>query len=49
MIASILGLEGEEGMAEEDVKELIDGIADPAGTLYRFSLPASLLRRKRIS
>jgi len=49
MIASILGLEGEEGIAEEAVKELIDGVVDPAGTFYRFSLPASLLRRKRIS
>jgi len=49
MIASILGLEDEERMAEEDVQKLIDGIADPAGTFYRFSLPASLLRRKRVS
>ncbi|MFC1897355.1 oxidoreductase [Chloroflexota bacterium] len=48
MIASILGLEEEEGMAEEDVKKLIDGIADPAGTFYRFSLPSSLLKRKRM-
>ena len=48
MIASILGLEGEGVMAEEEVKKLIDGIADPAGTFYRFSLPASLLRRRRI-
>jgi len=49
MIASILGLEDEERMAEEDVQKLIDGIADPAGTFYRFSLPASLLRRKIVS
>ena len=48
MIASILGLDDEERMAEEDVKTLIDGIADPAGTFYRFSLPASLLKRKRM-
>jgi len=48
MIASILGLEGEERVTEEEVKKLIDGIADPAGTFYRFSLPASLLRRRRI-
>jgi len=47
MIASILGLEEEEGMTEEDVKKLIDGIADPAGTFYRFSMPASLLTRGR--
>ncbi len=48
MIASILGLEGEEKRTEADVKKLIDGIVDPAGTFYRFSLPASLLGRKRM-
>ncbi|HEX74735.1 MAG TPA: oxidoreductase [Dehalococcoidia bacterium] len=48
MIASILGVEGEEQMTEEDTKKLIDQIADPAGTFYRFSLPTSLLRRRRI-
>ena len=48
MIASILGLEEEEGMTEEEVKKLIDGIVDPAGTFYRFSLPASLLTRRRM-
>lgn len=48
MIASILGLEGEEKMTEEEVKKLIDGIVDPAGTFYRFSLASSLLRRKRM-
>jgi F420-non-reducing hydrogenase small subunit len=47
MIASILGLEEEEGMTEEEVKKLIDGIVDPVGTFYRFSLPASLLTRRR--
>ncbi len=48
MIASILGMEEEEKMTEEDVTRLIEGIADPAGTFYRFSLPASLLGRKRM-
>jgi F420-non-reducing hydrogenase small subunit len=48
MVASILGVEGEETMSEEDVKKLIDNIADPAGTVYRFSLASSLLRRKRM-
>jgi F420-non-reducing hydrogenase small subunit len=47
MIASILGIE-EEKMTEEEVATLIEGIADPAGTVYRFSLPASLLGRKRM-
>ena len=48
MIASILGLEGEEKMTEEGVRKLVDGLVDPAGTFYRFSLPASLLRRRRL-
>jgi len=48
MIASILGLEGEEKMTEEEVKKLVDGLVDPAGTFYRFSLATSLLRRRRI-
>jgi len=48
MIASILGLEGEDQMAEEDIKELIDRLVDPAGTFYRFSLPASPLTRRRM-
>jgi len=48
MIASILGLEDEEKMTDEEVEELINRIVDPAGTFYRFSLPASLLRRKRM-
>ena len=48
MIASILGIEEEEKMTEEGVTKFIEGIADPAGTFYRFSLPASLLGRKRM-
>jgi F420-non-reducing hydrogenase small subunit len=48
MIASLLGLDGEKEMSEEEVKKLIDSIADPAGTVYRFGLAASLLRRKRM-
>jgi F420-non-reducing hydrogenase small subunit len=48
MIASILGIEDEEKMTDEEVSKLIGSIVDPAGTVYRFSLPASLLRRKRM-
>jgi len=48
MIASILGIEDEEKMTDEKVSKLIGSIVDPAGTVYRFSLPASLLRRKRM-
>jgi len=48
MIASILGIEDEEKMTDEEVGRLIGSIVDPAGTFYRFSLPSSLLRRKRM-
>ena len=47
-IASLLGLEDKEKMSEEDVEKLVNQIADPAGTFYRFSLPASILRRRRM-
>jgi F420-non-reducing hydrogenase small subunit len=49
MVASLLGLDGEKDMSEDEVKNLIDSIADPAGTVYRFGLAASLLRRKRMN
>jgi len=47
-IVSILGLEDEEQASEEDVKRLLDGVVDPAGTFYRFSLPSSILGRRRM-
>ena len=47
-LASIMGLEGEEDMSEEKVNKLMEQVVDPAGTFYRFSLPVSLLRRKRM-
>ena len=31
-----------------EIKSIIDGIADPAGTFYRYSMSESLLRRARI-
>jgi F420-non-reducing hydrogenase small subunit len=33
---------------ENEIQELVDTIVDPAGTFYRFSLPTSILRRKRM-
>lgn len=32
----------------EEIKKIVAQIDDPAGTFYRFSLPASILRRKQI-
>ncbi|HHE38255.1 MAG TPA: oxidoreductase [Candidatus Cloacimonetes bacterium] len=48
-LASILGLENEENMSDEDVEKLMNQVVDPAGYFYRFSLPTSLLRRKRMN
>ena len=48
MFASILGIEAEEKMSQEELSKLIGQIADPGGTFYRYSLPSSLLRRKRM-
>ena len=45
-IASILGVDGEEDMTDEEVEKLIDQIKDPLGTFYRYSLAVSLLKRR---
>jgi F420-non-reducing hydrogenase small subunit len=33
---------------EQEIEKIVDTIVDPAGTFYRFSLPSSILRRKRL-
>jgi F420-non-reducing hydrogenase small subunit len=33
---------------EKEIERIVDSIDDPAGTFYRFSLPSSLLRRKKM-
>ncbi|RLC72046.1 MAG: oxidoreductase [Chloroflexi bacterium] len=48
MVASLLGLEEEKSLPEEEVMKLISTVVDPAGTFYRFSLPSSILRRRRM-
>jgi F420-non-reducing hydrogenase small subunit len=45
-LSSILGIEGEEKMSDEEVNKLIDQIVDPVGTFYKYSLPASLINRR---
>ncbi len=47
-IGSVLGLEGEEQMTEEEVKALMDQIKDPVGLFYMFTLPSATLNRKSI-
>ena len=46
-IASILGVENEKDLSEDDVEKLINQIKDPVGTFYRFSLPVALVNKKR--
>ena len=33
---------------EHEIQRVVDSIVDPGGTFYRFSLPSSLLRRKKM-
>jgi F420-non-reducing hydrogenase small subunit len=33
---------------EEEIQKIVDTVPDPVGTFYRYSLPASLLRRKKL-
>ena len=33
---------------ERSIEKIVESIVDPAGTFYRFSLPSSLLKRKRL-
>jgi F420-non-reducing hydrogenase small subunit len=45
-LASILGLEGEEKMSDDEVEKLIEQIVDVLGTFYKYTLPTSLINRK---
>jgi F420-non-reducing hydrogenase small subunit len=45
-LASILGIEGEEKMSDEEVQKLIDQVVDPIGTFYKYCLPTSLINRR---
>jgi len=44
-LSSILGVDGEKD-PEYDAEKLIAQIKDPLGTFYKYSLPASLLKRR---
>lgn len=46
-LSSILGV-GQEKDPAFDAEKLIAQIKDPLGTFYKYSLPASLLRRRII-
>lgn len=45
-LASILGIEGEEKMSDEEVDVLIENVRDVVGTFYKYTLPTSLIKRK---
>ncbi|MEA3558189.1 MAG: oxidoreductase [Candidatus Thermoplasmatota archaeon] len=45
-LASILGVDGEEKISDERIEELLDGMVDPVGTLYKYGLPAALINRR---
>lgn len=42
-LASIL-----DAKEDDEIRQVLDSIPDPVGTFYRYSLPASLLQKKRI-
>ncbi len=46
-LASVVGIEGEENMEEDELQEAIDSIRDPTGSFYTFSLPSSYLQYRR--
>jgi F420-non-reducing hydrogenase small subunit len=45
-LASILGLDGEEAISDEEVEKLLDGIVDPVGTFYKYGLATALINRR---
>ncbi|MFO7991803.1 MAG: oxidoreductase [Thermoplasmata archaeon] len=46
-LASVIGIEGETRMTEEEILKAINSVRDPTGAFYRFSLPSSILKYKR--
>jgi F420-non-reducing hydrogenase small subunit len=45
-LASILGIDEEEKMSDEEVENLINQVVDPVGTFYKFGLPTALINRR---
>lgn len=45
-LASILGIEGEEKMSDEEIEKLINQVVDPVGTFYKYGLPTALINRR---
>ncbi len=45
-LASIIGVEHEEDMTEDEINALIEKIRDPIGIFYKYGLPKALINRK---
>ncbi|MGA1819371.1 MAG: oxidoreductase [Thermoplasmatota archaeon] len=45
-LASILGIDNEEALSDEEVDALVDQIVDPLGTFYKYGLPSALIKRR---
>ncbi len=45
-LASIIGIDHEEQMTEEEINALIEKIRDPIGLFYKYGLPKALINRK---
>lgn len=45
-LGSVLGIEGEVEMDDEELQKIIDQVRDMVGTFYKYTLPDSLLKRK---
>ncbi len=47
-IAASFGIENEDRLSDEEVKEIVNQVDDPVGVLYMYGLAASVLRRRQI-
>ncbi|HDM66972.1 MAG TPA: oxidoreductase [Thermoplasmatales archaeon] len=45
-LASILGVENEDKMSEEEIDKLLEQVVDPVGSFYKYGLPAAIINRK---
>ncbi|RLF59389.1 MAG: oxidoreductase [Thermoplasmata archaeon] len=45
-LASVIGIEHEEEMSEQEINDLIDKIIDPIGTFYKYGLPTAIINRR---
>lgn len=46
-LASLLGIDTEQGTSDEALDTILDGLPDLAGTFYKYTLPKALLSKRR--